>query len=76
MLLSPAGGPSVRSEGNAELVRERAEDDVVEGLTGRGGLGLNRVPDLVGHPEKEDGTGAGKRALAPGRPIGNAERVC
>ena len=77
MFLSSARRPlSVRCKGNAELVCESAEDDVVDGLAGCCGLDLDRVPDLVRHTEKEDGAGARERALAPGRPVVEPERIC
>jgi hypothetical protein len=57
-------------------VRERAEDDVVEGLTGRGGRGLDRVPDLVRHPKEEHGARPGERALAPAGAVLDAEGIC
>ena len=58
------GPAAVRLKGDAELVRERGEDDIVRVRADAERLGLDHVFELFGHAEKHDGARARQRAPA------------
>ena len=69
------GPTAVRFEGDAELIGERGEDDVVRVRAEAKRLGLDRGLELLRHAEEDDGARARKRAAAVRRRVVDAERV-
>ena len=67
------GPAAVRLKRNAELIRERGEDDIVRVGAEAERLGLDHVFQLLRHAEQHDGARARKRAATVRRLVVDAE---